>query len=255
MIVLWALGESISITSIIAYLLDVEGLKFLSQYLSCWFSAIPDLGSLWFTTVIMLCYLLVPLLQRIVSRTDDLKLFVILLSTAGIVVSALLFNFLVLAYFLLFAVGYCLGKLQFLTKITAPVMIVISFLFLMSLLGRFLLQKSFDDSDLYYQYVFFSHSIVGGEFIVLVAFINKRFPTIIAKITELGIIKKIENYSFFVYIVHYCFCNGRLNVYNSYPVYVATVLFVLYTFIASVVLKHIAELVQKPLLKCLNITR
>ena len=75
MVVILALsiaGKNQSINSIIAYCLDLEGLLFLNWNLvSMIFKEIPSLGPLWFTTIIMLCYLMVSLFQKISTKIKN----------------------------------------------------------------------------------------------------------------------------------------------------------------------------------------
>lgn len=49
-----------------AYLLNLQGLLFINwKWFGQFFREIPNLGPLWFTTIIMLCYSLVPLFQKV----------------------------------------------------------------------------------------------------------------------------------------------------------------------------------------------
>lgn len=89
-ILLLILGENISVSSIVAYSLDLEGLLFFNWKLSVIFSEIPGLGHLWFTTIIMLCYLLIPLLQWISKRMKPSMWFLILYFLCGSIISILL---------------------------------------------------------------------------------------------------------------------------------------------------------------------
>ena len=61
-VALFIAGEGVSVNSIIAYCLDLEGILFLNWNLTFLFREILTLGPLWFTTIIMICYLLVPAL-------------------------------------------------------------------------------------------------------------------------------------------------------------------------------------------------
>ena len=76
-IALYIAGENISFNSIIAYSLDIEGLVFLNNSLSKIFPEITGLGPLWFTTIILLCYLLVPILQKLIAKVKNKVLFFI----------------------------------------------------------------------------------------------------------------------------------------------------------------------------------
>ena len=51
--------------TIIAYLLNLQGLLFLnSDFFDSYIQEISNLGPLWFATIIMLCYFLLPVFQR-----------------------------------------------------------------------------------------------------------------------------------------------------------------------------------------------
>ena len=60
------LNQALKISTVIIYLMNLQGIQFISYWISKpFFKEITNLGPLWFATVIMLCYLQIPFLQKI----------------------------------------------------------------------------------------------------------------------------------------------------------------------------------------------
>lgn len=249
----FVVGNPVSVSTIVVYMLDLEGLTFLNgRFFGGLFSEISALVPLWFTTVIMLCYLLVPLLQAITSKIRRMTLFTVLLFVIGLVATVALSGILNLSYFLLFSLGYCLGKLKFLDKVNTPIMIMGTVLFVLAVIGRVVLHKYYDGSRLYIEYVSISHFIVGNWFVLLIAYVYKRKATMVSRLADWKATRVLDDYSFYVYLVHGIFIAAPFNLYGYASLPVASVLFVLCTVTSAVIVKTICSAIQKPLLKKLS---
>ena len=111
MIALLIAGVSVSIPTVIAYLFDLEGLLFLNwSFVSRFFNQIDSLGPLWFTTIIMLCYLLIPLLQMVYKRLVLKKIGIFIFVAVGILICVLLKPYFELSFFVLYYWLYCRKK-------------------------------------------------------------------------------------------------------------------------------------------------
>ena len=247
-------GESVPTNSAVAYVLDLEGLLFINfGVFSKLFEEIPSIGPLWFTTVIMLCYLLVPLLHLIAKKIKRrFTLFIILFFIVGIAVSVALSKYIVLNYFVLFATGYFLGKINWLNKIKDLSFIICTVIFIVALAGRLLMQKYFDNTSVYIYYSTVSHQIVGTWFVVLFAYLINKFPNAIGKFGNSKAVRILDEYSFYVFLTHSVFCIGAFNLYEQFSLPVATLLFLLCTAAAAVILKFITGLVTKTLNKLIG---
>lgn len=59
-------NQDFKISTIIIYLMNLQGIQFISYEITKpIFEEITNLGPLWFTTIIMMCYLQIPFLQKI----------------------------------------------------------------------------------------------------------------------------------------------------------------------------------------------
>jgi peptidoglycan/LPS O-acetylase OafA/YrhL len=238
-------GETVSVQSMIAYVLDAEGLLFLNwNMFSKLFDEIPSLGPLWFTTVIMLCYLLVPALQSITQKIKRIRLLTILLFVIGAIASIALAGYLDIIYFCFFAVGYCLGKIKILDRISTKRFLIYTGLFLASLAGRLLLQRFFDNTALYHSFVPLSRFVIGTWFVVFYSYINHMNHSALSAVGSSKIIKLFSDYSYYVYLVHGILCMGLFNVYDRFSTAIASLLFLFGTISIAVGLKYLSDLIK-----------
>ncbi len=244
--------EYLSYTTIVAYLLDAEGLLFVCHFFRFIFDEIDCLGPLWFTTVIMLCYLLVPFLQKITLRIQRIRLFTILTYIFGIIATIVLSKYISISYFLLFAIGYCLGKIKWLDMIDFKIFIIHTVLFVFLLIGRIIVHKYYDGTLLYLQFISFCSFFIGTWFITALSYVQKKNIKLISNISDNAVVKTLDKYSFYVYLVHGVLCMGVFNVYEHMPLPAATFVFVIGTIVLSFLLKNISETAQNFILKRSN---
>ena len=248
-VALFIVGEGVSVNSIIAYCLDLEGILFLNWNLTFLFREILSLGPLWFTTIIMICYLLVPALQMFSRKIKVSFRFIILFSVLGAVISISISSVISVFTLLVFAIGYFCGKINLLDKMNNAFFIIYSGLFFAAIIGRLILRKMADGTFIYSSYVSVSHFILGTWFIVAFAFIKSKNPSAIIKIAGSSVVRTLDSYSYYVFLVHGVFCMGVFNLYEKLPLPLATVLFVLATVLFAVILKLISQAISRPLLK------
>ena len=243
-IALFFANEYTSINSIIVYCLDLEGLLFINGHFSAFFNNIESLGPLWFTTIIMFCYLLVPLLQMM-SRKIKIKKFIVPFIILGSVFSVATSTFFYTFYFYIFAVGYFLGNTQFMKNVKTKFFLIHSGAFVCALIGRLLLQRMIDGTFLYNSYVSLSQFIVGTWFVTLFAFLMNINPCMIERICKAKITRTIDGYSFYVYLVHGIFCVGVFNIFNKIGLIEATFAFLALTIFCAFITKIVCKLLQK----------
>lgn len=247
---LFIAGEQISINSIVAYCLDLEGLLFLNwQIVSVFFKEVTSLGPLWFTTIIMICYLLVPILQKVSKSIELSTKFLILLFLIGSIVSIIISNHFSIFYFVIFATGYFAKKIDLLERINLKFVLIYSILFVCAISGRLLLQTIVDGTFIYSSYVTISHFFVGTWFVVIFAYLNNKYAKIMSKIADSKVARTIDSYSFYVYLTHGIFCMGKFDLFVIFPLPAATVLFLICTITSSIALKYLSNIVSESLLK------
>lgn len=224
--------------SIVAYLLDAEGLLFLNWdfVTSNLFNEILSLGPLWFTTIIMLCYLLIPLLQR-VAHLNSIRyiLFIII----GLII-VIICPFIHLEYFFVFSIGYFAGKIDVLDKIGSREFIFFTGLFILSLLLRIGVHHYFGSSPLYARLTVIPSTISGAWFIALFAYINGASPEKTKLFTSSRAIQLCDKYSYYVFLSHGVFCMGTFNLYSRFSLPVASLLFLVFTVVGAVCIRYIS---------------
>lgn len=224
--------------SIVAYLLDAEGLLFLNWdfVTSNLFNEILSLGPLWFTTIIMLCYLLIPLLQR-VAHLNSIRyiLFIII----GLVI-VIICPFIHLEYFFVFSIGYFAGKINLLDKIECKEFLLFTGLFILSLLFRVWAHRYIGSSPLYARLTIIPSTISGAWFIALFAFINSTNPERTKLFASSRSIQLCDKYSYYIFLSHGVFCMGTFNLYSHFSLPLATMLFILFTVAGAVIIRAIS---------------
>lgn len=247
-------GVSVSVTTIIAYCVDLEGLLFLNwTFVSQFFNQIDSLGPLWFTTIIMLCYLLVPLLQALYKRYLPRNINVLLFIVIGITISIIVKPYFELSYFLFYIVGYIAGKNNLMKKINTKWFAIYSFVFCAVIVIRLVLHRYYDDTDIYFTYVGVSHFVLGTWFVVLYAWLNNRIGTNMEKVSGNMIVKVLDKYSYYIFLVYGVFCMGTFNLFELMPLHFATFAFVGLTVFFAIIIKAISNLLTKPFIKRLVI--
>ena len=152
-------------------------------------------------------------------------------------------------YFVFFSTGYIAGNIELLNRVSTKFVIVDTIIFLFAIVGRLILHKYIDGTDLYTCYASISHFFIGTWIIVVLAIINKISSNMITKISESKAIKILDKYSFYIYLTHGIFCMSIFSFYENFSLLPATTLFIVSTFVATVVLKWISTALQKPILK------
>lgn len=226
--------------SIVAYLLDAEGLLFLNWdfVTNNLFNEILSLGPLWFTTIIMLCYLLIPLLQR-VANNNNLVLFIVI--GLGIVI---LCPFINLEYFFVFSIGYFAGRQNYLDKIGCRGFLLFTGLLILALLFRIVAYHYLGGSQLYARIAVIPNTISGAWFVILFAFINSINAERTFFFASSKAIQLCDKYSYYVFLSHGVFCMGTFNVYAQFPLPIASLLFLAFTIVGAVCIRYISGYVS-----------
>ncbi len=240
------LNQSVSISSIIAYLFDVEGILWINWNFSRMYNEIEGLGHLWFTTIIMLCYLLVPLLQAFTKHISTINsTFILLFSIIGTILSILISKYIMAYDFLLFAIGYFCGKRAVLDRITTKGFVGHTVAFFVCAIMRIILRKFLDDTFIYSTYVAITRGVLGTWFVTLFAYFYKTFPTQIQKISDSSVMNILDKYSYHIYLAHGIFTGGVFNMYTLFEWPVATITFVLCTIIVAILSQYTSSRILK----------
>ena len=250
MIALLIAGVSVSIPTVIAYLFDLEGLLFLNwSFVSRFFNQIDSLGPLWFTTIIMLCYLLIPLLQMVYKRLVLKKIGIFIFVAVGILICVLVKPYFELSYFLFYIIGYIAGKNELMKKINLKWLAIYSLIVCAAIIIRLILHNFFDDTELYTTYAGLSHFVLGIWFVVLYSWLNNRFSIMFKKISERKVTKTLDKYSYYIFLVHGVFCMGAFNLFELMPLHFAVLLFLVATVSFAIIIRFLSNYLVKPFRK------
>lgn len=249
MISLFIIGTKISASTVVVYLLNLEGILFLNSGVLNYFSEIVPLGHIWFTTIIMLCYLLVPLLQKVKTPSSNAGniAWISTFLAIGTLVCFFTFTFANLTFFFLFSIAYFLGRMRFLDKVRGNFAIGYSVILLAVIGGRLLMRHYFDNTAVYTFYVGISNFVLGTWPVIFLAYVYRKLPKIINVIADWKPLKWFDKYSFYIYLTHGIFCAGELNIYKLLPLPLATVAFCVCTLIGAMILKWLCDFITKPL--------
>lgn len=228
--------DRVSFTQVIPYFFCAQGLPFICYKLfSSFIREIPQLGPLWFATVIMICYALVPLFGRLrdaLLPARHGRLIGAVIACGLLLGAAALASFtdLALNTFVTFFIGYLLGAFAFGEK-RMPVwfMLLASLLMLGMQGGRLVLHHFMDDTPLYRGFVILSGNALALWILFLFFFINQRLPRFTEKLAGCAAVSWFDKLSFYVYLTHGIFCTGSaFNMYTLIPnVWLATLCFIL----------------------------
>ena len=244
-------GQKLDIPSVMMYLTQLQGVVFIFPFLlPKSIHEIPGLGPLWFVTVIILCYLLVPLIQTTLNKKrmgkEGLAFFGISIILLTIVFLALQLLFKIsLFYFVVFFMGYGIGFWELDKHRGHFSFIVITAVNFLMQLGRlWLLSRETFPEPIYRISVLITHTVFAIWIYAFFIELNMLFPVFVEKLCSLKILNAFEKISFFVYLVHGIFCMGIFNVYKLLDnLFVSTLVFFASTIVSAIIIKFISDLV------------
>ncbi len=238
----FCIGERHDVFAVTVYFLNLQGLGFLHPGFYRYFSEVQVLGPLWFITIIMLCYCMVPTLQKIRLKLHGWRHR--RLTVVGVLVVCYIVAWTTRIntfYFLTFAVGYYLSARSAQFSTSKNESILLTLLMFVTQFLRLILRAAFDDTSIYQAYTYVSHMVLGIWIMWFFLTANLLHPQLISRIADHKWMVAANDISFYVYLTHYCFCRGKMDMYQLTDyLLTATVGFIAMTLIAAIVLKGIA---------------
>lgn len=229
LIVNLAIGNDIRIANWIAYIFNLQGFQIY----------VHGAEHLWYLTIIMICYLITPILNKYKTKISNKNLIIYI--SMGILVQLITSYFIntqlgiYLIYILLYIIAYSIGyrsdmlistKLMFISLVLAGTSAIL----------RVTARVLFDNSILY-------DVIVVGYTQGIMAFcIFYIFIYICRNVKENKVINFFDSISFEIYLVHYMYVIGPLRVMgltNSFIV--NTIITVVISILTAILLKKICE--------------
>lgn len=217
---------------VFAYFLNIQGFT----------GGLVGASQLWFLTLIMICYLLTPLLQRIKSKLIKNRIVIILIGVLLVIVHIVLsystslkmagehklsWCFMAIA---IYAIGYYFGDsiIVFLKKNIATVALSIVTVF--AIVFAVLANKYFNGQIIYDQIIFWYCMLVVDLFIVIIVY---RIGELFNKKKKTPILNHFDSISYEVYLVHVIVIEALTKQIMKYT---GTIIYILLTLLISYLL-------------------
>ena len=226
------------------YLLNMQGIGFLVNVPKS-FECGHYLSQTWFVTVILLCYISLPLIYK-VSRQGKMNVpkIILIFGVSCLTPYIGIYVGLLFLFFLSYYVGHheLLKRYSF-TMILSSLILAVS----IRLVGRIF----FDNTILYNDILsMISSFVLAVSIMLLIREISFKFPNV-NRVCNSGIYKFIERYSYYIYITHYCLLPFT---YHKFGVVSATLLFIVCVISLSIALKILHDVCEKSIVS-LNIVK
>lgn len=241
-IIYLAKGQTISIVSILAYLFNLQG----------FFGASQGLEHLWFLSLIMICYIITPLLEKLRNKTENsLKYLIpltgiILISVLISYVNARIGRYLFECVLYIFAYYYSFNEKKYnLTNIKNWMFVVVIFV---SMIIRLISNKYIDNTVIYTNFVvLMTQTLIA----ISIFFIIKKIKLNIKNEKIISCINHLDEITFYIYIVHYIFCVGPIDIIYSFGIqYIAQIIITLVlSYILGFILMKVTNSFNKILIR------
>lgn len=239
---------NISDLTILVYLFNIQGLGWIHPILTP--PQIVEVSHLWFLSVIILCYLLIPILQKHKDFLIKNYLYIFAaLYVLSIVCGIFEFRF---AYFAIFITGYMLGarksaNLKLFSDNKAVKVFTAFCIFILSAFIFVIGNRYFHETAFYiyscWLILGFGLAIFGYIFTDTVFFLYSQCTK---KVIGSKAFTFVDKMSFYVYLVHSAFCKSDVSVYKAVDnLLFATFLFIALTAVSALILYYLDSKIQK----------
>lgn len=229
------------IKTIPVYLLNLQGVGFFIGQFQI--PTLIEIGPLWFITIIMINYILLILVKRFEresfwkSKKKVNVVYIILF-----VVDCILAIFgIQIAYFLVFFIGYAIGKLEIKRKKKSY--FILSLGMVLSILIR-LIGKIFLDGTIVYNNIIaiLTHVVLGLWIYETICLFYHKRKDFCDKICKERYWHWLEEHSMLIYMTHYMFLVGDFNVANLHiAIFFEVIIFAVCVLVFSKLLKIVLD--------------
>lgn len=220
-LILWISNhEMVTGTQILFLSTNMQGLNYI-YWKSEIYSALPGLGHLWFTTEIMLCYLLVPIFNKLIDKQWKKSIWIFIMCGVILIVQPVLIQIgIQSSYVITFFLGYLVASYG--CKITDRFFILITVICFIITGIRLGLMNYIDGTNYYDRYIaLISSAAVGIWIFFFVFWISSKSSELILKISRNKWVSYLSDISFEIYITHFWFLMGKWQISN----YINNILF------------------------------
>lgn len=196
-------------------------------------------GHLWFISIITICYLLTPFLSHKKATIIRYGKYIVLMLMFFSIISSFISPILskILLYFITYLLGYIFGYEN--KTLNTKLSIILAFF---SIILRLLCKHYFDGTFIYDIYItFFTHIILA---ISIFSILKNTLSKLLLKNEKL--INYFDEYSYYIYIMHYMFFSGPLKIVNFTSCFVLNIVIALiFTCLSAIILHFIYDLICK----------
>lgn len=227
---------------------DLQGLTNFLFYndLTGYYSPLAQgLGHFWFVTIIMLCYLLVPLFEKVCEfRSWKKHSISIIVTTVLVVQPVLLFYNVQISALVVFFLGYLFAKNGI--EMTGKKFISMTLAMILLFGCRLIMRNYIDGTIIYNHYIAnLSNYSIGIWIVALFFYLRIRMPKIIDCISSWKFVLWLESIIYEIYLVHHIIIKGSYSIYryvdNSF---IATIIVIMITALFSIVLQAISKIIS-----------
>lgn len=232
---------------------DLQGLTnflFYNDVTGYYSPLAQGIGHFWFVTIIMLCYLLVPLFEKVCEfRFWERHTGAILLATVLVLQPILLFYNVQISSIVVFYLGYLFAKNGI--EMNGKRFIAVTLAMILLFCCRLSLRNYIDGTVIYNQYIAcLSNYAIGLWIVALFFFLRIRMPKIIDGIASWKFVLWLESIIYEIYLVHHIIIKGSWSLYQfGYNTVLTTVVVIAATICLSLALKYATAFVTSRIFK------
>lgn len=243
-------GISAMAPGTMVHIFDLQGLPFL--FLGVGLPGYSELAQTWFLTALAICYILMIIVKKAEVRCEGcikgwkMAPFVVALFFWDAV---LLIVGVQIGYYLAFFVGYCWGKTHIEDSLKGVGIVgelLMSLFMVLSIILRLFCRNVLDATVFYEQFVaVVGHIMIAAWIFYTIQFVDSIKTDLVKRISENTIVKGFDNYSYYIYLTHYMFFCGMLNI-NQFdvPLYFKMLIFLMGTGILSILLSFVSKQIE-----------
>lgn len=232
-------GSYPSMSQVIVSLLNLQG---LGRIVNISVSSIP-LAHLWFVTIIMLCYMAVPLLDRWTSREITPGNIWQITILVGVLVALLCYAGIRLASLFCFLLGYFMKRAH--VTIRGRSYCVLTLFVLGISVFRLLCRHYIDGTVLYDEVITLYNRIALAVWLFYSLLYLEENTTIINHIAHRKLFSVLEKTNYYIYLTHYMFVAGNFSVMHyiaSLPLQIA--MYIVLTAICTLIMYWLDSAIQ-----------
>lgn len=224
---------------------------FFNDQIGYWSPLNIGLGHLWFVTIIMLCYLLVPFVNASYKHLPWLRrnIWIFLIVLLFVVEPILIYYNMTIGNLLIFFIGFFFAKekIAITKKLFMWFMIAMCFFVLIRIVSK----TYIDDTLLYNHFISsLATKAIGVGIVVMVFYIRSLWPAVIDRMAKWKIVIWIDAIIYEIFLIHHIFIKGSWSVFNIVNnTFEAVGIILLISLVGSYLLHIVSMFIENKILK------